>query len=89
MIYFLNFQDNNLDKVNDVNDVLDKCVKNDNLDTIDNTCKLIASLKTEIVSISYSSGRYNSVVLSKHIWWTISPKLINVWSRIRVWSDFS
>ena len=53
MIYFVNFQDNNLDKVNDVNDVLDKCVKNDNLDNIDNTCKSVASLKTESVSSTY------------------------------------
>ena len=37
-------------QVNDVNDVLDKCVKNDNLDIIDNTCKSVASLKTESVS---------------------------------------
>ena len=34
----------------EVNGVLDKCVKNENLDNIDNTCKSVASLKTEIVS---------------------------------------
>ena len=50
MIYFVNFQDNNFDKVNDVNSVLDKCVKNASLQDIDNTCKSVASLKTEIVS---------------------------------------
>ena len=50
MIYFVNLQDENLGKVDDVNDVLDKCVKNDNLDNIDNTCKSVASLKTESVS---------------------------------------
>ena len=52
-MYFVNFQDNNLDKVNDVNDVLDKCVKNDNLDNIDNTCKSVTSLKNEIVSSTF------------------------------------
>merc|ERR1712194_397187 len=29
-------------------DVLDKCVKNDNLDKIDNTCKSVTSLRSEI-----------------------------------------
>jgi len=36
-----------LDKVNVVNDVLNKCVKNSNLNYIDNTCQSIKSLKTE------------------------------------------
>ena len=47
MIYFVNFQDR---KVDDVNEVLDKCVKNDDLENIDGTCKSVASLKTESVS---------------------------------------
>ena len=51
MIYFVNFQHNNLDKVNDVNDVLDKCVKNDNLDTVDSNCKSVTSLLTKIVTL--------------------------------------
>ena len=50
MIYFVNFQDNNLDKVNNVNGVLDKCVKNNDLNNIDNTCMSVKSLKTKIVS---------------------------------------
>ena len=49
-LYFVNFQDT---KVNDVNDVLDKCVKNDNLDSINNTCKSVARLKNEIVSNTF------------------------------------
>ena len=50
MIYFVNFQDNNLGNINVVNDVLNKCVKNSNLNYIDNTCQSIKSLKTESVS---------------------------------------
>ena len=45
------FQDDNSDNVDDVNDILNKCVKHDNLGTIDSTCKSVASVKTEIVII--------------------------------------
>ena len=37
----------------------------------------------------YSSGPNRSVVLNKRGGWTIYPKLINVWTEISMWSDFS
>ena len=37
-----------MDKVNVVNDVLNKCVKNSNLNYIDNTCQSVKSLKRSI-----------------------------------------
>ena len=37
---------------------------------------------------SHSSGPNNSVVLNKHGGWTITPKLINMWSGINVWLNF-
>ena len=39
--------------------------------------------------VIYSCGPNNSVVLNKRGGWTIHPKLINVWSEISMWSDFS
>ena len=33
----------------------------------------------------YSSGPNNRVVPYKHVGWTISPKLINMWSLISMW----
>ena len=45
-------------------------------------------LATRIVFM-YSSGPNRSVVLNKHGGWTICPILINVWSEITMWSDFS
>ena len=39
-----------------------------------------------ILAHTYSSGPNNSVVLNKHSGWTISAKLINVWSGISMWS---
>ena len=36
-----------------------------------------------------SSGPNNSVVQNKHGGWTIFPKLINVWSPISMWLNFS
>ena len=39
---------------------------------------------------TYSSGPNNSVVLNKRGGgWTIYPKLVNVWSEISMWADFS
>ena len=56
-----------------------------NLDTFHVDLKIGSESKYD----GYSSGPYNSVVLNKRGGWTIHPKLINVWSEISTWSDFS
>ena len=40
------------------------------------------------ICAEYSSGPNNSVVLNKQGGWTISQKLINMWSEISMWSMF-
>jgi hypothetical protein len=42
-----------------------------------------------LLTCVYFSGPNNSVVLNKPGGWTIYPKLINVWSKISMWSDIS